>query len=428
MGDASNRPLARSAGLVLAGIVLLLVGIFESGTAIAKDDFGYLMWGLLTRGDLLAWVDGPNWFTYRRPLNALAWWLSAQTGIDAELVRWSQVGLWALFGAALLLTTRHSRRGLITVVLLLLTNQVFVDLLHWRSWITTTGTLAFLALSALAMERRSPALTVALLGTLALGFKEVGAVAVAIMALSRPGYRLVGAVLVAGLCVGSLSSAHKLGFHFLMDNVRFHTETVALFAPVVPVLIAARFPKLPAWTLLLCAGMVVLPAPVVAVAVVGASLLFLLEEARWLPAAAVAFGLPFVGAYHARQYLLESWAVVLLALATAKRFSVPTTAWLAMVVLAAPSAVDFERNRAKLREEFASQRAFLRDFKPPPARYLYHPDIVWSWDLDALTWVQGGATLQGQPPPGARPAQTGPLSGVWADLEPASEPTGEPAP
>lgn len=412
---------ARSRRLAFAAAIAILfcIAAFESGTAIAKDDFGYIIWGLQTRGDLFAWVDGPEWFTSRRPLNALVWWLSAQWGIDAEFARWCQVGLWTLFGAAVLSATRESRRGVPTAVLLVLTNPVFVDLLHWRSWITTTGSVAFLALAALAMERRVPALTVAMLGALALGFKEVGAVAVAVTALSRPGYRLVGALLMAGVGVGSLSSAHKLSLHFLPDNVRFHAQTVALFAPLVPVLIAARFPKLPAWTLLFCAGLLVLPDPAVAVAVVGAALLFLLQEARWLPAAAVSFALPFIGAHHARQYLLESWAVVLLALASAKRLSVPPSAWLAMLVLAAPSAIDFERNRANLRTEFASQRAFLRDFQPRLAKHLYHPDVMWSWDLDALYWVQGGATLEGRPPPGTEPVQVGPLSGVWADAQPS---------
>lgn len=423
-----SEPVAPRSAVLVAGLIVCAVAIFESGTAIAKDDFGYLMWGLRTRGDLWAWVEGPEWFTYRRPLNFLLWWLSAQTGIDGELVRWCQVGLWVLFGGTLLATTRGSVQGLVTAALLLVTNQVFVDLLHWRSWITTTGSLAFLALAALALERRAPALTVALLGTLALGFKEVAAVAIAVMVLTRPGYRLVGALLVAALGLGSLSSAHKLGLHSVPDNVRFHAHTVALFAPLVPVLLAARFPKLPAWTLLLCAGLVVLPAPVVAVAVMASALLFLSQETRWLPAAAVSFSLPFVGAYQARQYLLEGWAIVLIAVASAGRLSVPTTAWVAMLALAAPSAVDFERNRATLRAAFATQRAFLRDFDPPPAEHLYHPDVTWSWDLDALHWVRGGATLEGEPPPGARPKQVGPLSGVWADLEAADAPTEAPAP
>lgn len=401
--------------------IALLVGFaaFESGTAIANDDFGYLMWGLQTRDDLLAWVSGPEWFTYRRPLNALVWWLSAQTGIDAELARWTQVGLWTLFGGALLWATRSSVRGLITLVLLLMTNQVFVDLLTWRSWLTTTGSLAFLGLSAVAVERRAPALLVALLGLLTLGFKEVSAVAVALIALSQPGYRWVGAMLFGSLVVSARSSAHKLGMQFLADNILFHLDTVALFVPAVPVLVAARFPKLPPWALVLPVVLVVVPAPARAAAFVLASGLFLSGEPRWLLPAGAAFGLPLIGAYHARQYLLESWAVVLIALATRRNLSsAPTIAWLAVAILAAPSVVDFERSRHALREESASQQAFLREFRPAPANHLYHPDSNWSWNLDALHWVQGGATLEGLPPPDTEPVQIGPLSGVWADVKP----------
>lgn len=402
----------------LAVSLIFAVAAFESASAIAADDFGYLMWGLQSRDDALAWVRGPEWFSYRRPLNALLWWLSARSGIDGELVRWAQVGLWTTLCAALLWVTRHSSRAATTLVVLLLTNQVLIDLLQWRSWVTTTGSLAFLVLAALTMEGRMPAATVALLGFLALGFKEVGALAVAAMAFSRPGYRWVGAALTAGLAVSAASSTHKLGLTFVGDNLRFHAETVALFAPLVPVLVAARFPNLPAWTLLLCAGLVALPNAVVAVIVVLCTVLFLAREPRWLAAFVVAFSVPFAGSAHARQYLLESWTVVVLALVNASRFSVPMTAWCAMLLLAAPSAIDFEQARMKLRDEFMSQRAFLRAFQPPVARHLYHPDPNWSWDLDALYWVQGGASLEGPPPEGMEPVQLGPRSGVWADLRP----------
>lgn len=415
----TDAPPTGRGGVAAATAILAGFAAFESGTAIAKDDFGYLMWGLQTRGDLLAWVPGPEWLTYRRPLNALLWWLSAQTGFDGELVRWSQVGLWVAFGLTLLVVARSSARGMVTLGLLLLTNQVFVDLLQWRSWLTTTGSLAFLVLAAVAMERRAPALAIALLGALALGFKEVGAVAVAVIALSRPGYRAVGGILLAGVCASAGSSPQKLGLSFIADNIRFHVETIALFVPAVPVLIAARFPKLPPWSLVAPVVLLVLPAPVRATVVVVAAGLFFLGEARWLPAAAVATTLPLLGAAHARQYLLEGWAVLLLALTAGKKLAVSPIAWLTMLALAAPSAIDFETARSHLREQFARQRAFILDFHRPPAAHLYHPEIAWSWDLDALYWVRGGATLEGRPPAGTEPVQVGPLSGVWADARPA---------
>ncbi|GDX78523.1 hypothetical protein LBMAG42_03340 [Deltaproteobacteria bacterium] len=405
-------------GLIAIAALLTAFAAFESGTALANDDFGYLMWGLQTRDDLLAWVSGPDWFTYRRPMNTLLWWLSAQTGLDGGLVRWSQVALWVSFGATLLTAARTSKRAMVTLVLLLLTNQVFVDLLQWRSWLTTTGSLAFVALAAMAMERRSSAVSVALLGAVALGFKEVGALAVAVIALSRPGYRAVGGFLLVAVCASASSSTQKLGLSFIGDNIRFHVETVALFLPAVPVLLAARFPRLPAWSLAAPVILLVLPTPIRAGAVVVTAGLFLLSEARWLPAAAVTMTLPLLGAAHARQYLLESWSILLFALTASKKLPMPPVVGVTMLVLAAPSAINFEGARSRLRDQFATQRAFLRDFHPPQAAHLYHPEVAWSWDLDALYWVQGGATLDGRPPVGTEPVQVGPLSGVWADVRP----------
>lgn len=405
----------RHSPLVIAVAVLLGVASFESAAPIAKDDLGYLMWGTLARGEPLAWFTGPEWFTYWRPLNTLVWWLSAQSGFDGALVRWAQVGLWTLFGGTLLWTVRASPRALVTGLLLLLTNQVFIDLLQWRSWITTTGSLALLALATLALERRVAPGLVTLLGMLALGFKEMAAVAVVALGALRPGYRVAVAVVLAGLVAGSLSSAHKLGLGFVLENLRFHAGTVALFAPVVPVLLAARFPGIPAWTLLVTAGLVVVPNWVVASAVVTTSGLFLLQERRFLPAVVGVLTLPLLGSSHARQYLLEGWAVIVLALGLTGRLRVPVTAWAAMLVLASPSAVEFERQRASHRLMWAKQQDFLRDFTPPAATHLYHPDPAWAWDLDAIYWVRGGATLEGVPPAGTVPVQVGPLSGVWAD-------------
>lgn len=409
----------RNAPFLIALAALLGVAAFESGAPIVGDDFGYLMWGSLARGEPFAWVSGPEWFTYRRPLNTLVWWLSAQGGIDGALVRWAQVSAWALFGGVLLWCTRDSRRGLVTALLLLLTNQVFVDLLPWRSWITTTGSLAFLAVTTLALERGAGPFAVTVLGFLTLGFKEMAAVGVVALGALRPGYRAAVAVVLAGLVAGSLSSAHKLGVGFLVENLKFHVDTLALFAPGVPVLLAARFRGLPAWALLLTAGLVVLPSWALAGAVVASAGAFLLRDRRFLPAVAATFALPFLGASHARQYLLESWALTVLALGLTGRLAVPTSAWVAMLVLAAPSAVDFERQRDTLRPKWAEQQAFLLGFKPEPAEHLYHPEAAWSWDLDAIYWVRRGATLEGLPPVGTEPVQVGPLSGVWADVRPA---------
>jgi hypothetical protein len=417
--DGVGEPARQSRRAVLGvTIMLLCVAVFESRAPVAQDDFGYLMWGLQTRGNPVAWLSGPDWVTYRRPLNALVWWLSAQQGIDGELARWSLVGLWTAFGTAIAALARPSLKGLGTLLLLLLTNQVFIDLLTWRSWITTAGSLAFLALGALAIERRASRLTVAIPSAITLGFKEIAAVALALRQLVRPGYRALGAFLVVALFASATSSVQKLGFHFVPENVRFHLETLALFAPAVPALLAARFPRLPGRALAITVVLAALPTPIRAAAFVVSAGLFVVRQRRWLPAAIAAFTLPLLGAAHARQYLLEGWAVLVLALAAGQALSERPVVWLAMLALGARPAIDFENHRMDLRDRFAKQVAFLHDFKPESAQHLYQPDPMGSWDLDTLYWVREGASMDGQPPPGTEPVQVGPLSGVWADVRP----------
>ncbi len=413
---SARAPPGRHALVVVATVILAGVAAFESASALSEDDFGYLMWGQLTRGDWAAWLEGPEWFSYRRPLNALVWWLSGQLDISGTLVRWVQVGLWTTFGAVTVVASSSTWRGAGIALLVLLTNQVFVDLLQWRSWLTTTGGIAFLALSAVAMHQGRSALLVAFLGMMAAGFKEVAALGVACLALGLPGYRSVGVLVGGAVAVGAVFSLHKLGIVFVAENLRFHASTVALFAPLVPVLLATRYPRLPAWALLPTAGLAVAPGVLSAAAVVLSAALFLTTAPRWTPAVFATALVPLAGAAHARQYLLESWALLVLALATRPRVQVPTQAWIAMVLIALPAAGNFEVARSGQRAKFQQQLDFLATFQPAVASRLYHPDVLWYWDLDAIYWVRGGAVLSGQPPPGAAPAQVGPLSGVWADL------------
>ncbi len=410
---AGDAPWPSTAGALTAAAALLGFAAFESRTPVARDDFGYLMWGLQTQGAPLAWVYGPEWLSYRRPANAFVWWLSAQSGIDGELARWCLVGLWVACGVGMLALARPSIGAWTTLGLLLLTNQVFVDLLTWRSWLTTAGSLAFLVFALVAMRHRRRPLVIALFGTLSLGFKEMAAVALAgVLATSR--HRGVGALLLAGLAVGAATSTEKLGLAHVPENVRYHIDTLALFVPAVPVMIAASFPRLPAWTLGLPMLLVFLPSPVHAAAFVVSAATFLARERRWLPAVTVAFALPLLGSAHARQYMLEGWIILIVAMAA--RLPAAPVLWVAIAVLGLRPAVDFETHRRQLRSEFEAQRTFLRNFSAPPAEHVY--PTAHGWDLDVLYWVRGGATLEASPPEGHQPVQVGPLSGAWADARP----------
>jgi hypothetical protein len=164
------------------------------------------------------------------------------------------------------------------------------------------------------------------------------------------------------------------------------------------------------------AALALLPLPLQGVAVAMALVAVALSERSSAPALAVALVVPLLGAAQARQYLCELWLLAALLVLPKLAVRVTPALWFAIALCGARTAIDFERARSASRAAFAQQVAFLEAFHPAPARVLYHPDPQWSWDLDALVWVRGGARLGGTPPEGSRPAQVGPLSGVWADV------------
>ena len=144
----------------------------------------------------------------------------------------------------------------------LLGAQVFVDLLTWRSWLTTTGTLFGLAAGVVALTAGRPVVALAA-GLFALGFMETGAFALGVfaLALGPRSTRVVGGALVAA-------------------------AGVALFpAPLAGALTAVG----------------------IAAALWGAW--------PWLVTAAAAAAPPLLGVAAARQYALEAWTVTVAGLA-----------------------------------------------------------------------------------------------------------------
>ena len=401
----------------LAALVLLTgLAWWESGSGLVRDDFGYLMWGLLHRDEPLAWLRGPEWHTYVRPLNALVWWLGAKVDLAATVPRIALVLAWAATASSLVWTARRAMGVVVVATLLVATNQVFVDVLAWRSWLTTGGSLALMAWAVVSIVRGRSAAIVLVLGTLSLGFKEMGALVVAVFALGRSGYRVVGAVLCVLVVLSGGESVQKLALGSVVGNARFHLDTLGLFLPVVPVVVAALRPGLHPVLLVCIAPLALLPLPLQGVAVAMALVAVAVSERSSAPALAVALLLPLLGTAQARQYLCELWLLSALLVLPKLGARLSPALWLAMILCGARTAVDFERARSGSRAAFAHQVVFLETFHPAPAQVLYDPDPNWSWDLDALVWVRGGARLGGTPPEGSRPAQVGPLSGVWADV------------
>ena len=302
-----------------------------------------------------------------------------------------------------------------------------MDLLGWRSWLTTTGTLFGLGLGAVALTAARPsALGVLAAGLFALGFKETGAFALGALAvLHGPrSVRLVGAGLVLAALASAAGSSHKLALGSIPGNLVFHLESLGLFAWALPLLITARWPRV-AWPILVAsAGAALLPLPIAGALTAAGVGVALWGAWPWLLAASAALVPPLLGAATSRQYLLESWTVVVAGLALARPKSVRSWVLVLSAVAAVPQAVDFARARAPLTAAWAEQRAFLDSFHPAPASALYHPDPMYSYDLDMLVWLSLGATWQGAPPARSAPLQVGPRSGVWADLKPAQSGTG----
>lgn len=415
--------------LALAALALLLLAWWVSAVSIRQDDLGYLAWGLQVRGEPLAWLRGPEWLSYWRPLNAGAWWASAQLGPDGGLVRASLAALWtgavvALAGAA---ARRQGRIQGALAAVALLGSSVFVDLLGWRSWLTTAGTMFGLSLGMVALTAARPsALGLLFAGLVALGFKETGAFALGVLAVLH-GPRLTrwaGGALVLAALGSAAGSSHKLALGSLFGNLGFHLESLGLFAWALPLLISARWPRV-AWPVLVAAaGAVLLPIPVAGALTAAGVVAALWGAWPWLLASAAALVPPLLGAATARQYVLESWMIVAGGLALARPACLRPGVIVLAALAAAPQAVDFARGRAPVRDAWREQRAFLEGFHPTPAHALYHPDPMYSYDLDMLVWLSLGATWQGAPPAGSAPLQVGPRSGVWADLAPAQSGTG----
>lgn len=414
---------------VVGTLAILLFAWHTSAVSIRQDDLGYLAWALQARGDALAWVRGPEWLSYWRPLNAAAWWASAQLGPDGALVRAALVALWTGTVAVLAGTAarRHGWSQSALAAIGLLGASVFVDLLGWRSWLTTTGTLFGLGLGMVALTAARPsALGVLGAGLLALGFKETGAFALGALAVlyGPRSMRVVGGGLVLAALASAAGSSHKLALGSIPANGMFHLASLGLFAWALPLLIATRWPRA-AWPILVVsAGVTLLPLPIAGALTATGVVAALWGAWPWLLVAGAALVPPLLGAATSRQYVLESWVVVVAGLALAR----PATArpWvLALCALAAaPQAVDFARGRAQVRTNWVEQRAFFDAFHPEPARALYHPDPMYSYDLDMLVWLSLGATWQGAPPAGSAPLQVGHRSGVWADLAPDQSGTG----
>lgn len=419
---------ARTMAVVVVALLAIVVAIgwVASEVPLKSDDFAYLGWGLENAGDPTAWLR-PAWGPHQRVLNDLVWWISAQTGITGLFARVAQIGLWtgtvgALAGVAW--TRTREREAAIFAMLALLFDQVFVDLLQWKSWLTTTGTLVGLVVGLAELTRPTPRWSVVLVaGAFALGFKETGVFVLAAAALAAAPRSLwpVSVALAAGAMFCGRAATYKLGVDFVPTNVHEHLRHLALVGWALPALVAPAWPtRAPSWALAGLAACVVLPATLTGLIVLGAAAYAVRDDRRLAVALAVAWGVPLFGSHHAAQYLLEGWLVVVAAVAWRGGVRLHPVVWLAMALAAAPSATDFWRAHWRERPTAAEQAAFIASFHPAPATVLCPPRPGFAYDVDVLAWLQTGARFDYHPcAAGTVPREIGPRSGVWVDPAPA---------
>lgn len=400
-------------------VALCAVGVGLSDVPLLADDIGYVGWALQHRDEPSAVLRG-SWSPHWRPLFTAVWWLGAQVSIDGVLVRGVQIALWAATAATVAVVAARRGGSAALGLALVLFNPVYADLLQWKSWLTTTGTLFGLVLGLAALDRgRRGAMAAA--GALALGFKETGALVLGVAGLAPSATRIVGAALVAAAVLAASAATHKLGGAYVADNALTHLRGLGGMAWSLPLLSVVAAPRLPDRWRVATALAVVLPDAVAGALVVGAVLAAAARSAGTLWAVAAAWLVPLFGSHAAQQYLLEGWLVAAARLAWRPGTRVAAVVWLAALVACVPVQLDHLWPRAAQRAAAAEQREFLRWFRPEPAARLYHPDPDASWGLDTLVWLSMGATWAGAPPEGATPRRIGPVSGVWADLATSEE-------
>ena len=204
----SLRALAtpRTFAAILVSFALVVIGaqLFNPPRG---DDLAYLRWAAERAWDPWTPMFRPPPFPGWRPANAFVWWLSvSMEGVGGWLPQVSLVGLWSL---ALFAGWGWARgrwggaAGLWTVAFFLATDR-FRELLIWRSWLTSTGSVAFLLLTLWALERKRGALAL-VLGAIAVCFKETAApplIVAAIFVYGRP-------AIAVGIFVAALPGVAK---------------------------------------------------------------------------------------------------------------------------------------------------------------------------------------------------------------------------
>jgi hypothetical protein len=296
------------------------------------DDLTYLDWTRAHGTRLADVVTSPPPYPGVRPMNALVWWL---VGRDAS-GRASAIAEGALWFLALVSWAGWARAragwsAAAWTTAFLLATPWFRDLPTWRSWMTTTGSCAFLGAALWSFECRRPALALAL-GTVALGFKENSGIVLAVAAALVYRRWVVSALLCAALAPGVLDFSGGRDVFVPADPVAHAVAYVrAVGTAVWPSVMALAAVHPLASPLALLGHWFPLAAGAIGVGAAAAS--GIETRSPWALVIAAGCVLPLCYATHNPVYLLETAlvSIVLFAAALAAR-SIPW--WVGLLGLA----------------------------------------------------------------------------------------------
>lgn len=388
-----------------------------SDVPVKFDDFDYLRRALIYGDDWTAPITR-GWFSHFRPGTYALWWALGPLSLAGTAIRVVQVGLWV--GIVALLTTLARRErgqdGVVLVLVLLLSMSAFWELLDWKSWLTSLGTLTAALAGVHAWRRRQLGL-VLLAGLLALLFKETGPFLLGwLLLLTGKGRdRVVGGVLLAAAVGVGFMASERVVPGFWQENLHFLLVMVPRgLGALVPVVAALTFRSQP-FIAALVAGMATQIPELGGVLTLAATAYFLRRTPMWLLAAVLCWAPTLFAAMRSQVYLLEGFVVVLLGVLFTRPMRLEPRVWGVAVVVGLLGTTPFFVERPVQWQQAREQRQFLADFHPEPARFLYTTPRTRP-DIDQLVWYQLGAENGGPLPRGAEPVQVGPRSGVWADV------------
>ena len=348
---------------IVVGIAASVVWALELAQSVPRgDDLTYIDWARGHGSPFAAFASPPD-FPGVRFLNSMCWQLGvALSGSKATLTAGTEAGLWL---AALVTWTgwaqaRGGRVAAAWMLAFMLCCPWFRDLPTWRSWMTSTGSCAFLGAGLLALETKHPWWAL-LAGLLAVGFKENAGLVLAAAAALVYGHRLHGATLLGLLVPGLLAFGRGASVFWPADPLA-HTLFYVHAVGSSHWLPAIAFGALQPWMALLGVVARWFPTVIGVAAILGATWVGGRARSWWAPVVAVSVVLPLCYSTENPVYLLEGALVVMALAATAlARADVPVWVGALALVTSLPTLRASRENLVWQRDQWEIAQRILRE-------------------------------------------------------------------